>query len=81
MTSSSTLADNLARAAEIGLKQEAKASEYDITHNWWVDRLRGRVDEYHAFEKDYDLDDPVGWGATESAAIADLEEQIEERDQ
>lgn len=41
----------------------------------------GHVGEWYATEDDWDLGMPTGQGATEKAAIADLLEQIEERDQ
>lgn len=73
MTSSSTLADNLARAAEIGLRIKTEHVYPPIpirSFDWcaWVD---GEDEETRI----------QGWGSTESEAIADLEEQIEERDQ
>lgn len=79
MASAEELAKGLESAAEIGLQQEAAASKYVITHNWWM-TWRGRVDEYQAYARDWDLDDPIGYGATEAAAIADLQEKIKEAD-
>ena len=55
------------------------APRYTIHHEWSL-ATDGRVDVYVAFEKEWDLDMPVGRGATEAAAIADLQEKIEERE-
>lgn len=76
MASSEELASGLAVAAEIGRQQEADAANYHTEHNWWL-QWSGRVDEWHAFAKEWDDGDPVGYSRVSAAdAIADLKEQI-----
>lgn len=40
----------------------------------------GRQFDWHATEKGYEPGMPVGYGSTEQGAIADLQEQVEDRE-
>ncbi len=54
------------------------APRFVTTHNWWM-QWSGRVDEWHAFEEDWELDAPVGSSRVSAEeAISDLQEKLED---
>ena len=55
-------------------------------HGWWLDSRGRRHTEWHAIDADTydgapDSHHPVGVGSTEADAVADLHEQIAEREE
>jgi hypothetical protein len=82
MTSSEDLAQGLATAAEIGLKQVPRAPDgREIITDYINPPIPISGFQWMANLEDYDGSEPgahpIGYGRTEAEAIADLLEQIE----
>lgn len=51
----------------------------EVTTSFWLKPIPFRHYDWEATGVNYEAGDPIGFGATEADAIADLNEQIEER--
>lgn len=51
-----------------------------IITSLWFKPIPFRLYDWEATSENYEAGDPIGFGATEAAAIADLHEQIAERE-
>lgn len=49
-----------------------------ITTHYWMKPIPMRQFDWEAISSNYDPGDPIGYGATEQEAIADLLEQMED---